>query len=42
MLQYTDLENYGKYIIDKINGSLKLNERLFTTTSCKPIHLEVQ
>ena len=25
MLQYTDLENYGKYIINKINGSLKLS-----------------
>ena len=29
MLQYTDLENYGKYIINKINGLLELNERVY-------------
>ena len=29
MLQYTDLKNYGKYIINKINGLLKLNENVY-------------
>ena len=42
MLQYTDLENYGKYIVNKINGLLKLNERSLREQSCNPIHLEIQ
>ena len=29
MLQYTYLENYGKYIINLINGLLKLNENVY-------------
>ena len=29
MALYTDLENYGKYIINKINGLLKLNENVY-------------
>ena len=31
MLQYTYLENYRKYIINKINGLLKLNENVYET-----------
>ena len=29
MLQYTDFENYRKYIINKIYCSLKLNENVY-------------
>ena len=29
MLQYTDVENYGKYTINKIIGLLKLNENVY-------------
>ena len=45
MLQYTDLENYGKYMINKINGLLKLNENVYEsgvvnrcTWKCRKLH----